>query len=618
MCGIGGKLQFDGNPDPDIARRMNACMDHRGPDAAGVYANGPAVLAHRRLSILDLSDAGRQPMSNADGTVHIVFNGEIYNYRELREKVDHYRFQSETDTEVLLHLYEEFGEECLQYLRGMFAFAIWDERDERLFLARDRLGQKPLFYRKATGSFVFGSTIKAILADTDVRATPDLPAIRSYLTYQYVPSPRTGFRGIRQLEPGHFLAVTEDEVRKQQYWDVSFGNQLDLPPDEIADRLIERLREATRLRLRSDVPVGVFLSGGIDSSLVTALASELSPDPVETYAIGFDVEAYDELEFARTVADEYGTDHTEYTVEADSMLESLPALVDEYEMPFGDTSALPTYHVSRLASQDVTVALGGDAGDENFAGYDRYRFNQIGSRLERVPRSVRSLGHGLLDSVPEPLRGDKRVRYPRIALEVSLLDQPERYARFVTHATGERAASIWNGPPLEDELANLRDHYEGSDGPTELDRILDVDLNSYLPDDILFKVDRASMAHSLEVRSPFLDHEVVEYAARIPAKYKLRRGTTKWILKQAADDLLPDHIIHRSKQGFGVPVNEWLRGELNDLAAEKLKRLADRPAFDSSGIDRQFEAHQDGTRENGYYLWDLLMLEEWYEQYIDD
>lgn len=618
MCGIGGKLQFDAKPDPEIARRMNDCMDHRGPDAEGVYANGPAVLAHRRLSILDLSDAGRQPMSNADGTVHVVFNGEIYNYRELRGKVYHYDFRSETDTEVLLHLYEEFGVECLEYLRGMFAFAIWDERDERLFLARDRLGQKPLFYREGDGSFVFGSTIKAVLADTEVNAEPDLPAIRNYLTYQYVPTPKTGFRGIRQLEPGHYMVVTEDEIRKQQYWDVSFENQVDLPPDEIADRLLEQLREATRLRLRSDVPVGVFLSGGIDSSLVTALASELSTEPVETYAIGFDVEAYDELEFARTVAEEYGTDHTEYTVEADAMVESLPALVEEYEMPFGDTSALPTYHVSRLASRDVTVALGGDAGDENFAGYDRYRFNQIGSRLEGLPRSVRKLGYGLLDAVPDAFHDDKRVRYPRVALEVSLLDQPERYARFVTHATGAQAASVWNGPAVDDELENIRGHYESSDGPTELDRILDVDLNSYLPDDILFKVDRASMAHSLEVRSPFLDHEVVEFAARIPAKHKLRRGTSKWILKQAADELLPERIIHRSKQGFGVPVNEWLRGQLSDLAATKLDRLTDRTAFDDTGISRLFEAHQEGTQDNGYYLWDLLMLEEWYERYIDE
>lgn len=616
MCGIGGKVSFDGRPDPGLAEDMNTCMRHRGPDAKGVYASGPAVLAHRRLSILDLSEAGRQPMANEDGTVHIVFNGEIYNYRELRERVDAYSFQSETDTEVLLHLYEEYGTDCLQYLRGMFAFAIWDERAERLFLARDRLGQKPLFYRDTDEGFWFASTIKGILADETVPASPDLEAIRSYLNYQYVPAPKTGFEGIQQLSPGEYMVVSADGTTTDSYWSLSYRDQFSKSPSRLAADLRDRLREATRLRMRSDVPVGVFLSGGIDSSVVAALMDDVADDPIGTYSIGFDEEAYDELEFAREVADAFGTDHNEYTVTPDSM-EVLPELIEHYEMPFGDPSALPTYYVSQVASDDITVALTGDAGDENFAGYDRYTYDRVVSLARRGPSALRRLGAATIRSLPKPIRDQHHVHLARRTLELAEGDPVAQYARFICHATGEQVERVWDGPVPDDELALFRQVFARSDGPTRLDRATHVDFQTYLPNDLLVKVDRASMAHSLEVRSPFLDHELVEFAARVPAKYKWRCGDGKWILKRAFEDVLPEKIVHRSKQGFGVPVNEWFRDDLRGFARDNLDRLGERSAFDAGGLGRTLDEHVREQADHGYRLWDLVMLEQWYERFVD-
>jgi asparagine synthase (glutamine-hydrolysing) len=614
MCGIGGKVSFSDRPSPDVGREMVARMPHRGPDDDGVYAFGPAMLAHRRLSILDLSDAGHQPMTNDDGTVRIVFNGEIYNYRELRDDLS-YPFRSETDTEVLLALYEEHGVDCLSKLRGMFAFAIWDERDERLFLARDRLGQKPLFYRDGPNGFTFGSTVKAVLADPSVEARPDRPALREFLTYQYVPAPKTGFEGVRQVRPAEYLLVDEDGVTRDTYWSLSHAEQFDASPSVLADRLREELREAVRLRMRSDVPLGVFLSGGVDSTIVTALMADLAETSVETYSIGFD--AYDELEFARAVAEEYDTNHTEYTVTPDAM-DVLPELVDHYEMPFGDPSAVPTYYVSQVASEDITVAVGGDAGDEHFAGYDRYTFDWLTERTSRVPGPIRATGSAVLGALPDGGPLSRQRDQVESLLENAAGDPVERYAPYVCHMLGEEVAEVWDGPEPDDELAHLRAAFERVDGPTRMDRVTAVDIGTYLPDDLLTKVDRASMAHSLEVRSPFLDHEFAEFAAKIPATYKWRRGEKKWLLKRAFSDVFPDAVKGRSKQGFSVPVDAWFRGDLADLADRKLTRLGERDAFDAAGIDRKLSAHLASDDDYGHHLWDLLVLEQWYETFIDD
>lgn len=617
MCGIGGKLSFQRRPRADLPERMASRIRHRGPDDQGVYAHGPIVLAHRRLSILDLSRAGRQPMSNDDETIHVVFNGEIYNYRELRDRVPGDSFRTGTDTEVLLRLYEEYGVDCLPMLRGMFAFAIWDERAERLFLARDRLGQKPLFYRVDDGAFWFGSTISTLLADDEVTAEPDLAAIRSYLTYQYVPHPKTGFDGIERLAPSEYMLVSKDEIRRRRYWSVSFSDQFTDGPGVIADRLRTKLREATRLRMRSDVPVGVFLSGGIDSSIVAALMADIADRPIETYSIGFDVENYDELEFARTVADAYDTNHHEYTVVPDSM-DVLPDLVEHYEMPFGDPSALPTFYVSQMASDDITVALTGDAGDENFAGYDRYSVDRLAGAASHVPRPLRTTALDGLSSLPDPLNRLTYTKYAKRFLDSTTGDSVERYAHFICHALDGDVDQVWQGPEPIDELSCIRKKFEATDGPTRLDTLMHVDLESYLPDDLLVKVDRASMAHSLETRSPFLDHEVVSFAARIPARYKWQKGKNKkWILKRAFGDILPQKIVSRSKQGFGVPIDEWFRGELREFARETLDGLGSREPFDRSGLHRKLDAHVSGVENNEYQLWDLVMLEHWYRRFID-
>jgi asparagine synthase (glutamine-hydrolysing) len=614
MCGIGGKVSFDARPTVDVAERMCSSMAHRGPNASGVYQDDDVVLAHRRLSIIDLSEQGHQPMSNADGSVHIVFNGEIYNYRELRERVGHYSFTSETDTEVLLHLYEEEGIDCLEHLRGMFAFGIWDERKGRLFLARDRLGQKPLFLRTEGDTVWFGSTVKAILADEAVPVRPDLEALREFLTYQYVPHPRTGFEGIEQLGPAEYAVVSKDGVTRDRYWSVSHADQFTAGPDRLADRVREELREATRLRMRSDVPVGVFLSGGIDSTVTTALMSEMTDEPVRTFSIGFD--EYDEFEFARAVAERYDTEHHERVVTPDAAA-VLPELVDHFEMPFGDPSAVPTYYVSQVASEDITVALTGDAGDENFAGYDRYVYDRVTSFVGKTPRMLRQVGEAGLSRASEhveymhPLARGKRL------VENAALDPVERYAQYICHMSPEEARRVWTGPEPDDPYAALRRAFAASDGPERLDTLMGADIRTYLPDDLLVKADRASMAHSIELRSPFLDHEFAQFAARIPAKHKLHRGDKKWLLKRAFADYIPETIRGRSKQGFAVPVNEWFRGDLRSLAAEKLERLGARDPFDAAGLVGRLDAHASGEEDLGYQLWDLVVLELWYERFVD-
>jgi len=619
MCGIGGKLSFSARPDPGLGEAMAACMPQRGPDDQGVYADDSVVLAFRRLSILDLTAAGHQPMATDDGRYRIVFNGEIYNYRELRDRLDGYSFDSDTDTEVLLHAYEEYGVDCLEHLRGMFAFAIWDTERERLFLARDRMGQKPLFYRHDadTGDFWFGSTIGTLLSDDAVEATPDLPAIREFLTYGYVPGPATGFAGIASLGPGEYMLVDDDGVERDSYWSLSYADQFDASPSTLAHRLRDKLREATRLRMRSDVPVGLFLSGGIDSTIVAALMDSLTDRPVETFSIGFDESAFDELDHARVVADTFDTNHHEYTVTTDSA-EILPELVSEFEMPFGDPSALPTYYVSQVASDDITVALNGDAGDENFAGYDRYRYDRLAGRAARVPRAFRSRARSTVEDLPPALRTRQRVQHARRFLRAANGDPVERYAEFICHSMGEDVADVWTGPEATDSLAAMRAAFERADGPTRFDRLLQVDIETYLPDDLLVKADRATMAHSVEGRSPFLDHELVEFAARVPAKYKLRDGESKWLLKRAFEPEIPESIRGRPKQGFGVPVTEWFRRDLRGFARGKLERLGARGPFDRGALQGLLDEHAAERADHGYRLWDLTWLELWYEQYIDE
>jgi asparagine synthase (glutamine-hydrolysing) len=615
MCGIAGKISFGDRPSDGLADCFLDNLDNRGPDDSGVYASRDAVLAHRRLSVIDPTQAGQQPMSNPDGSVHIVFNGEIYNYRELRERVSHYPFKSETDTEVLLALYEEYGTDCLDLLRGMFAFGIWDENKRRLFLARDRLGQKPLFYRRDGDTVWFASTIRAITSDEAVPVAPDTTAIRQYLNYQYVPAPRTGFETIEQLRPAECVVVRDGAARRERYWTLSFSEKSDLSPSRLSQRLRSLLEDSVRLRLRSDVPLGVFLSGGIDSTVVTALAARISDTPVRTFSVGFEDDATDDRHFANVVADQYDTDHHEFTVKSGA-IDPLRDIVKHVEMPFGDPSVLPTYHVSRMASNHTTVALTGDAGDENFAGYDRYGWDRLASTARRAPRAVRTGLRRTLDDTPG-LTKRQFARHGSRFLSATLRDPVGQYATFICHAMDDQVGTVWNGPSNDSSVESLRMAFERADGPTRLDRVQHVDFETYLPDDLLTKVDRASMAHSMEVRSPFLDHKLVEFAARIPARYKYRRGTKKWILKRSCRDLLPEGVADRSKEGFGIPVHEWFRGSLRETARRRLTRLGAREQFERQGLLSALERHVDRREDLGHHLWDLLVLELWYEEFFD-
>ena len=628
MCGISGKLYFDSaRPvEREILERMNAVLAHRGPDDAGIYCDGPIGLAHRRLSIIDLSPAGHQPMSNEDGTIWIVFNGEIYNFQSLRPDLLHrgHRFRSNTDTEVILHLYEDHGTDCLRFLRGMFAFAIWDGPRRQLFLARDRLGKKPLSYQQDAQGLRFASEVKAILQDSEVTARPDPVGISHYLTYGYVPGSGSAFLGVRKLPPGHYLTWRDGRTEVVRYWRLRRDQKQERSEEEWCQEILARLEEAVRLRMISDVPLGAFLSGGIDSSAVVALMSRAGAGPVKTFSIGFEEPEYDELKYARQVAERFGTEHHELVVRPDAVA-ILPKLAWHYDEPFADSSAVPTYYVAQMTRQYVTVALNGDAGDESFGGYDRYVANLLAASFDRWP------GAGLLRHA---IRCGLRL-LPQSGTRTSLLyrgrrfldgltETPERrYARWFCHFYGDRRAALctpeFQAVGGEDALEVLLAAYRESDAPDFGDATLGVDAGLYLPDDLLVKVDIASMAHSLEARSPFLDHEFMEFAATIPFELKVRGRVKKYILKRALAGLLPERILHRPKMGFGVPIDHWLRHELREVAYETLlgSRAASRGYFQVRTVRRMLDEHMQGKAGWHYLLWNLLMLELWHRTYID-
>ena len=629
MCGIGGKLYFDPARAVEyrVLERMNAVQAHRGPDDSGIYCEGAVGLAHRRLSIIDLSPAGHQPMANEDGTVWIVFNGEIYNFQTLRSRLagGGHCFRSHTDTEVLLHLYEEQGVGCLELLRGMFAFAIWDAPRRLLFLARDRLGKKPLCYQQDAEAFRFASEAKAILQDSAVEARPDPAGISQYLTYGYVPSPGSAFQGMRKLPPAHYLLCRDGKVEVVRYWRLRRGQKLERPEGEWCQEIVTRLEEAVRLRLISDVPLGAFLSGGIDSSAVVAMMSHASSKPVKTFSIGFEEPEYDELHYARLVAERFGTEHHELVVRPDAAA-VLPKLAWHYDEPFGDSSAVPTYYVAQMTRRYVTVALNGDAGDENFGGYDRYVANLLAASFDRWP-GAELFRHAIrwgLYLWPLSSRRTSLLSRGRRFLD-GLTEVPERrYARWFCHFYGERKDDLLS-PEFRaslngaDALDLLLTAYRESDAPDFVDATLGVDAALYLPDDLLVKVDIASMAHSLEARSPFLDHEFMEFAATIPSDLKVRGRTKKYILKRALGDLLPEAILHRPKMGFGVPIDHWLRHELRDLAYDTLlgPRCLGRGYFRPETVQRLLDEHVRRRRNWHYLLWTLLMLELWHRTYVD-
>src|SRR5262245_31805906 len=527
MCGIAGRLEFDPgrSADPALVQRMCDTIAHRGPDDSGVWAHGPVALGHRRLSILDLTPAGHQPMTHLNGALCIVFNGEIYNFRELRADLERrgHVFRTRTDTEVVLHLYERHGVGCLDRLRGMFAFALWDAREQQLFIARDRVGKKPLAYHADDEGITFASEIKAVLQDPDVDREPDPVALHHYLTYQYVPAPLCAFRGVRKLPPGHYLLAKRGRIEVRRWWKLASGPRLaaDTPrrERELETELLHRLEEATALRLVSDVPLGAFLSGGVDSAAVVAMMCRRASGPVRTFSIGFDDDAYDELAFARETANHFGTVHTEFVVRP-SALEVLPKLLWHYDEPYADASAVPTYHVSRLAREHVTVVLNGDGGDESFAGYDRYVANAFASQLGPLGRVLGSAAlRSLVDLLPHgTTSASSRWRLKRFLAPLGR--PPEaRNAAWQAQFDPEAKQALYTmafrrvlGPREAEELLYARYREAGTND--FLDATLYADVNGYLPDTLLTKVDIASMAVALEARSPFLDHELMEWAAR--------------------------------------------------------------------------------------------------------
>jgi asparagine synthase (glutamine-hydrolysing) len=624
MCGIAGiaSTELGARQDVEAIRVMCNAVVHRGPDEEGFYVRDGVGLGMRRLSIIDLS-GGHQPIHNEDRNVWLVFNGEIYNYPELRRGLESrgHSFYTQSDTEVIVHLYEELGADCVGKLRGMFAIALWDEKRKSLLLARDRLGKKPLHYAFEKGHLFFGSEIKSLLAVAPQLADLDREALLSYFQFGYIPDPLTAFRTIRKLSPGHLLEFQAGQIRVRSYWDLpSYGTFDPGSEQECLDELERRLEEAVRIRLISDVPLGALLSGGVDSSTIVALMARANPGSVKTFSISFRNEDFSEAAHARTVAERFGTIHNEFIVDPD-FSETLDKLTHMLEEPFADSSILPTYHVSRLARQHVTVALSGDGGDELYAGYDRYQINLRRRVFERIPAWVgRAYRNYAYPRLPHSMRGRK------FAYNISL-ETRDRYIDSVSYLPPDlREQSIFSGDflafaagrPSPAEL--FRNCYDRAPADDELSRMQYLDTKTYLAADVLTKVDRMSMAASLEVRCPFLDHEFVEWSTSLAPHWKLRIGQSKYALKKLAERLgVPARAIHRPKQGFAIPLVHWFRKELKDGIGHILlePRSLARGYLNPSGVRILLEEHWQGRRDNSGSLWVLLMFELWHRNYLD-
>ena len=636
MCGICGIVYAEpGRVDAARLKQANDLLIHRGPDDAGSFVDEHAGLAMRRLSIIDLA-TGHQPIASPDGRAHIVFNGEIYNFPELRAELekDGYPFTTRSDTEVLLALYEKLGKDCVRRLRGMFAFAIWDSRVKRLLLARDRIGKKPLVYAEGPGFLAFASELRSVLLWPGVKAEVDPEAVDMFLSLQYIPSPRTVYREVRKLEPAHLLVYEKGRASVERYWDLPLG-QGPAPscPEEAEELIRDKLREAVRIRMISEVPLGAFLSGGVDSSAVVALMSELSDKPVKTFSIGFEEAEFSELAYARQVAKACGTDHHEFVVTAD-MAEVLPKLAWHYGEPYADSSALPSYYVARETRRYVTVALNGDGGDEDFAGYIRYFAMKTARLFDLLPgpaRKALQLGAELLPEKDAPVSFFWRLkRFLRSAVFADLVQRHLKMICFFSEEDkkGLYAPGMLRGveggrtvPGAAEAEGYLRRAFDRAGDQDFVNRMLYTDIATYLPECLMTKMDIATMANSLEGRSPFLDHELMELVFRMPGDWKLKglKGH-KWILKRALGDRIPSSIHRRAKMGFGIPLGPWFRGRLRDywkdhvLSSEALSR----GYFEETALRRMFDEHQSGRRDHGYRMWALLMLELWHRQCLPD
>jgi asparagine synthase (glutamine-hydrolysing) len=624
MCGIAGCFEYRGARG-DLrapAVSMLDAIEHRGPDDSGVHVDEGLAIGARRLSIIDLP-GGHQPIANEDGTVVVAYNGEIYNYRELRAGLQArgHTLRTAADTEVIVHLYEEHGEDCVEHLRGMFAFALWDARRRRLFVARDRLGIKPLYWRDDGQRLLFGSEIKAILRHPAAGASVDLDGLAAFLLLKYVPSPRTMFSGISSLPPGHALTCDADGVRVKRWWDLSFAPaDPTLSETEAKVRLRELLEDAVRSHLVSDVPFGAFLSGGVDSSTVVALMSRELDRPVQTFAVGFggEGEAMSELPYARMVAERYGTDHHEVLIGPRDFTDLAEKVVDHLDQPIADNACLPNFMVASLAREHVKMVLTGEGGDELFAGYARYAGERLAPLTTRLPGPARALGRSLSLRPPGLSR-------PRIAL-YALMQREERlrFATWFPLMSPESREALSAGA-LEQAVARMApgtlfaEALDRTDATGSINRMLYVDTKLWLPDDLLARGDKMSMATSLEARVPLLDHHLVEFAASLPARMKVKGMRRKYLLREAVRDLLPAPILSRSKKGFPVPISAWFRSEANPFVRDLLSpdTVRARGLLDAAGVGRMLHEHESGAADHGPALWALISLELWHRRYID-
>jgi asparagine synthase (glutamine-hydrolysing) len=627
MCGICGIYYRNGVKRADLGEitRMTGTIIHRGPDEDGFYVNGNVAMGMRRLSIIDLA-GGKQPISNESDDLWVVFNGEIYNYPELRQRIEQkgHRFKTRTDTEIILHCYEEYGDEFITHLRGMFGFALYDEKRKRLVLGRDRIGIKPLYLYEDDEKYIFGSEIKAILKKDGVDRTLDYQALDMFLTLEYIPAPSSIFKRIRKIQPGYMAILSEKGVEEKRYWDITNIEKLRYDDErEVFVALREQLRDAVRSHLLSDVPVGAFLSGGIDSSAIVTFMAEEYDKPIKTFSIGFDDASYNELPYAKRIAEKCGTEHHEYILEPDivRIVEELIGYIDE---PFGDFSIFPTFLVSKVAREHLKVVLSGDGGDELFAGYDTYIADKLYGYYRKLPGVARNLFDQAAKAISPTSQKKGMVNILKRYLEGAELPEKLHHARWMIFLNEVEKTHLYTRELLpqldfEETYAAIVRCFERAEYGDKLDRELYVDLKTYLSDDILVKVDRMSMANSLEARVPYLDHRVVEFSFSIPAHLKMKNYKRKYVLKKSMEGILPDEILTKKKQGFSIPIKNWLKNELKPMMHDVLNResVTRDGLFNWDYIEKTIEDHLSGRANNSHKLWALMVFQMWKKTYAE-
>lgn len=623
MCGICGYYSIDGNIDKNLLALMTDELKHRGPDECGYYTDEKIALGHRRLSIIDLC-TGQQPMTNEDKNIWIIYNGEFYNFKEYIPylQTKGHNIKTASDTEIIIHLYEEFGVDCLQKIRGMFAFALWDKNKDMIFLARDRMGQKPIFYTLQNNKFYFASELKSILKDKNIKRTISNQSIDYYLTYQYIPSPFSVYENIYKLMPAEYLLFKNNRIiKKERYWELPVTENSKITYNDAKEKLRELLFDSVQLRLISDVPIGVFLSGGIDSSIITAIMSKISNTKIKTFSIGFEEADYNELDYARTVAKKYDTEHTEFIVKPNA-IELLEKIAYYYNEPYADSSALPTYYVSKMTSKYVKVALNGDAGDELFCGYHRYVAIKILSLLNKFP-FIKPLIKSVINTIPENGFNNRRLIQIRNFLKNIDLSETAAYKKLISHFDDERRKKLYTDnfkneisfAANDDYIVSILNKFSNVNSITQ--KIMFLDQLTYLPEDLLVKVDIATMMNSIEGRSPMLDHKFVEFVNSLPVEFKLNMFRKKYIFKDTFKDLLPEKILKRNKMGFGVPLFHWFRNELKDFAYTNILNghFIHQGYFNKDYVKKLIDNHINKSENNSLRIWNLLILEMWYKVY---